>query len=97
MDDIKPGQVVRSLAGRDKGHFFVVMGILDPYHVAICDGDLRKITVPKKKKIKHLAKTNTVDAVLSQKLLHGDKVSNADLRAVLSSFNETEAQGREEV
>lgn len=97
MDDIKPGQVVRSLAGRDKGRFFIVMGILDPHHVAICDGDLRKTMVPKKKKIKHLAKTNTVDQALSQKLLHGDKVSNADLRAVLSPFNEADAQGREEV
>ena len=48
------GRVVLSKAGRDKGHYFVVMEVLDECHVAIANGCQRKVDNPKKKKIKHL-------------------------------------------
>ena len=47
--EIRPGSVVRSLAGRDKGGFMVV-----------ADGKERKLESPKKKSIKHVAPTKTV-------------------------------------
>ena len=46
------GRVVLSKAGRDKGHYFVVMEVLDECHVAIANGCQRKVDNPKKKKIK---------------------------------------------
>lgn len=87
MDDLKLGQVVRSTAGRDKGKFMIVCRFLDGENVALCDGDLRKIANPKKKKCKHIAKTNHVDEALMEKLVKGDKISNADLRKALEVFN----------
>lgn len=53
------GQVVRSLAGRDKGSFLVVLELAPPYAV-VCDGKHRSLERPKRKKLLHLAPTGTV-------------------------------------
>ncbi len=44
------GQVVRSLAGRDKGHLFLVIERVDNRHVIISDGKYRKVDKGKRKK-----------------------------------------------
>lgn len=59
MADIIVGSAVRSKAGRDKNRFFAVLS-LDRDYADIADGDLRKLEKPKRKKLKHLAATNTV-------------------------------------
>lgn len=64
----------------------IVVGILDGDHVALCDGDLRKISSPKKKKKKHLAKTNKVLYHIKDKLLSGQKVQNAEIRKALLAY-----------
>lgn len=57
--DICKGMLVYSKAGRDKGRLFVVLGIENDF-VYLSDGDTRRVDCPKKKKIKHINKTNTV-------------------------------------
>jgi large subunit ribosomal protein L14e len=84
--EIEIGQIVRSKAGRDKGRLMIVVGILDGDHVALCDGDLRKISAPKKKKKKHLAKTNKVMYHIKDRLLSGQKVQNAEIRKALLAY-----------
>ena len=90
MNELHPGQVVQSKAGRDKGRFMVVIGPADDDHTFICDGKLRKVSNPKKKKLKHLAKTNTVIKPIQQKLASGEKVSNAEIRKALEGYNQTD-------
>lgn len=48
------GRLVRSLAGRDAGRLFVVTQVLDAEFVLVCDGGLRTLARPKKKRVKHL-------------------------------------------
>ena len=48
------GRVVFSRAGRDQGHYFVIVDVIDEEYVAIANGCQRKVDNPKKKKIKHL-------------------------------------------
>ncbi len=54
MVELKPGQLVRSLAGRDKGKHYLVFRELDGKHVLVVDGRSRPIARPKKKNIAHL-------------------------------------------
>ena len=56
---IEKRQIVRSLAGHDKGEFAVIVSHDDKY-AYICDGKRRKLDTPKKKKIIHLAPTAKV-------------------------------------
>ena len=79
------GQVVRSKAGRDRDKVFVVVGFEGEQYLRIAD-DLRKVDKPKKKKIKHLAKTGIVLQEVAEKLKSGKKVTNAELRKSLENL-----------
>ena len=72
--EIERGSLVYSIAGRDKGNLFLVLKREGEF-VYLADGDQRKLEYPKKKKIKHVNKTNT--------LLEFDNVSNSDIRKML--------------
>ena len=76
--EIKRGQIVKSLAGHDKGDFQIVLKQELPYAV-VCDGKRRKLEKPKRKKIIHLAPTKTV---ASEKSL----ITNRQIRIALREF-----------
>ncbi|EGS29963.1 hypothetical protein HMPREF9130_0690 [Peptoniphilus sp. oral taxon 375 str. F0436] len=48
--EIQQGQVVRSLAGRDKDRYFLVLEVVDKTYVLLVDGKLRKLAKPKKRR-----------------------------------------------
>ncbi len=54
MTDLKPGQLVRSLAGRDKGKHYLVLSEIDQKYVFLVDGQSRPVSRPKKKNRAHL-------------------------------------------
>ena len=76
--NIQKGSVVRALAGRDKGGFFVVLDTDGPYAL-IADGKRRKVQAPKRKSLKHLAPTAAV--------YHGAATTNPQIRKILKEFN----------
>lgn len=82
-DDIKVGQVVRSVKGRDKDKVFIVVGIVDDQHVLISDGDLRRIDKPKKKKLKHLVAFSAVSDEIKERIINQKKINNAFIRREL--------------
>ncbi len=86
--EVYPGQIVHSKTGRDKGHTFIILESIDENYVSICDGDLRKIDKPKKKRLKHLLFFDAVAEDIQDKIKNGDRVTNAELRKSLSAFHE---------
>lgn len=85
--EIVKGMVVKAIAGRDKGIYFVVTEISDDRkYVLISDGRTRKLSGPKKKSIKHLKMTGTVIDI--------NDITNEKLKMVLKnidcSVNESE-------
>lgn len=71
------GLVVRALAGRDQGGYFVVLSIKDGY-AEIADGKRRKLEKPKRKNIRHLQGTKTI--------LNLEFVTDKKLRNVLKQY-----------
>lgn len=51
---LKEFPVALSLAGRDKGRLFAIIGRESENYVLIADGRLRTVQKPKKKKLRHL-------------------------------------------
>ena len=80
----KQGQVVRSLAGHDKGCFLAVLEY-DPPYAVVCDGKRRPLERPKRKKLFHLAPTGTV---LPEEALK----TNRQIRSALRPFQEAAAK-----
>ena len=79
------GQVVYCKAGRDKGHPFFITGIEGEY-VFICDGKRRSVIRPKKKKIKHIQPTKTVDENIRERLEGNLYLKDSDLRTALAKL-----------
>lgn len=85
MSECEIGQIVRSKAGRDKDRWMLIVGI-DGDYVFLADGDLRKISRPKRKKIKHITKTQTVITSIQKDLLSNKKIQNAEIRKLLEPW-----------
>ncbi|MDQ2087604.1 KOW domain-containing RNA-binding protein [Herbivorax sp. ANBcel31] len=84
--DLSLGQVVHSIAGRDAGRIFVVVGKIDGDNVLVSDGDLRRIEKAKKKKTKHLKVTEKVILPLNEKFKTGERVSNSEIRKAIAQL-----------
>lgn len=92
--DLKVGQIVKSKAGRDKGRVFLISKILDEEFVLVCDGDLRKLLSPKRKKVKHLVIYNTVLKEFAEHLQENKNLNDAYIRRLLEPYvsKETEVE-----
>lgn len=81
------GCIVQSLAGRDKGNLFLVVGVEENY-VYLVDGDIRKIENPKRKKIKHVELTRFFDANMAERIVKKNKITNQDVKKVIKEIQE---------
>ena len=78
--EIRRGQVMRSLAGHDKGVFQTVLKV-EGVFAYMADGKRRTLENPKKKKLMHLAPTGTV---LGEESL----ATNRQIRTALAKYRE---------
>lgn len=83
--EIKEGNLVISKCGRDKNIFFVVVKIMDDY-VFLCDGDVRKVEKPKKKKIKHIQITSKFSKYVNECIKEGKLLTNKELQNEICKF-----------
>jgi len=60
--------------------------IIDDSFVLVVDGDLRKLSSPKKKKVKHLVIYNTVLEEFANMLKSNEKINDATVRKLLEPF-----------
>lgn len=72
--NLAKGQLVKSMAGHDKGEYFLIYQIVDDNYVMIVNGKTRKLEKPKLKKIKHLSKINKISKVI-------DEINNLDIQS----------------
>ena len=72
---ISVGDIVQSLAGRDKNVYFLVLSV-DGEHVTLSDGKKRKVDSPKRKKLKHIKKVSSVSKELIEHILGGSPIGN---------------------
>ena len=85
------GRVVFSRAGRDQGHYFVVVDVIDENYVAIANGCQRKVDNPKKKKIKHLAAQKEIFEEISKKVSEKKRIFDSEVRNKLDAIGYQEA------
>ena len=77
---MKSGLVVKSLAGHDKGSYFVVLRAEGEF-AFIADGKTKTIEKPKKKKKKHLETVGSLETLFQKETLY-----DAHIRKELGSF-----------
>ncbi|HEX6989439.1 MAG TPA: KOW domain-containing RNA-binding protein [Bacillota bacterium] len=80
----RPGQLVTSRAGRDKGRPFFVLRVVDERYAEVADGDLRSVERPKRKNVRHLQPHTVVHPGLAAMLERGEFPSDEALRHMLA-------------
>ena len=83
IPSINISDVVVSTTGRDAGNWFYVINE-DPVLLYLANGKDRTLEKPKRKKRKHVAKVLRSETRVAEKLRHGDKVLNGELRRDLA-------------
>jgi len=81
--ELQVGQFVKSRAGRDKGNVYIVYRIVDDRYVDVIDGDRRKLSNPKKKKVIHLVKIGDFDQTFQHELMHQERLNDAWIRKAI--------------
>ena len=87
MEEISRSDIVISMAGRDQGKLFYVIGT-DGVYVLIANGKDRKLEHPKRKKLKHVRKVTRFESRIAAKLEQGEKVLNSELRRDLAYYSQ---------
>ncbi len=80
--ELEIGNIVISTMGRDKGLYFIVVGVEENY-VYLVDGSVRKIDKPKKKKIKHIELTSMHEENIANRVINRHKITNQDIKRAL--------------
>ena len=83
---LRPGAIVRSLAGRDLGSLYVVVRVLDERFVAVANGRRRTVARPKHKNRRHLEVLGWADPSLALRLERGAKVTDEEIAKVLDEI-----------
>ncbi|NLC11532.1 MAG: hypothetical protein GX767_04690 [Firmicutes bacterium] len=89
------GQLVRSLAGRDKGKHYLVIGLTEE-RVLVADGRHRLVKKPKLKNRRHLQCYKRISKIIEQQLKQGQKLTDTVLRQELQYLLQEEASGKED-
>lgn len=85
-NEVRIGQLVSSIQGRDSGMFYLVVQIENESRVRVADGEGRKVEKPKIKNIKHLKFYNIVAGHIFEKAQLGKRVTSEDVRKELKSL-----------
>ena len=86
MNEPVIGRVCTSRAGHDKGRAFLIVGVFDDNHVLLSDGETRKLSRPKKKKLSHLHIEPQKTDEIAKKFAESKEVLDADVRKALQLF-----------
>ena len=80
------GQFVTSKAGHDKGTLYVVTAEEDDF-VYLCDGRLKRLDTPKKKRRIHIQPVNrTVEKELLERLSGGGRVCDEEIKYAIKQY-----------
>ena len=86
MKDSLIGRFATSKAGHDKDSLYVIVAE-DGDFVSLCDGRLKTIDKPKRKRRKHVQMINrTVDEKLLQKLYDKEKILDEEIKYELKNY-----------
>ncbi|MBE6071631.1 MAG: hypothetical protein E7208_06685 [Clostridium butyricum] len=77
------GKVVLSKAGRDKNHLYVIVRQINEDYVLLANGNTKSISMPKKKKVKHLSILEDIDDEIISSIRLCDKSTDLKIKRFL--------------
>ena len=88
------GNVVRSVAGHDKGDLFLILREEGDF-VWLADGKRRKMETPKKKRRKHVVSAGIWTHPVAGRIKNGEPVLDSEVRRALAAFRSRFSETKE--
>ena len=92
MTDLKPSDIVQSLAGHDRGETFLVLDTGKGFAL-VADGRHRTSAKPKRKNVKHLAYKAACTSPVAARIQRGESVADSEIRKALAPYRAATAKG----
>jgi hypothetical protein len=77
------GKVVLSKTGRDKNHFYVIVGFINDSYVILSNGNTKTVQMPKRKNLKHLVVLSYVDDEIKESIILRDRGTDLKIKRFL--------------
>ncbi len=87
INDPETGGICQSLQGRDKGRYYLIVGVDEKGSALVTDGNFKKLASPKKKNPRHLRFLPLKAESIASKLLKGERVFDTEIYSALKSYN----------
>lgn len=81
------GGICQSKQGRDKGRYYLIVGIERGETIVVSDGNFKKLATPKKKNIKHLRLLPDKAEAIALKITGGKQVFDTEVYSALKNYN----------
>ena len=81
------GGIAQSKQGRDKGRYYLIVGIEQGGLIAVTDGNFKKLATPKQKNIKHLRLLPDKAEAIALKMVEGKQVFDTEVYSALKNYN----------
>ena len=81
--NISIGQLVTSVAGRDRMQVYLVVGIKNSKVLLLVNGRERKMANPKQKNIRHVNVLKSIAKGMAEKIQSGAKVTDEEIRQTI--------------
>lgn len=86
LETYQHGMLAYSRAGHDKGKLYVIIKA-DHEYVYLVNGIHKKISNPKKKKLKHIQIINDIPEIIRECMNSGKKVTDEDIKRSIKIFS----------
>ena len=83
--DIARSNIVKSIAGRDKGEAFFVLATEGDF-LLLADGRRRRVESPKRKRRKHVELVEEGSGPVADKIRSSEKITNSELRKAIAAI-----------
>lgn len=90
---LRLGQKVRSIAGRDQGQTYIIVGFQGDHLLLLANGRERPFKRPKKKNIRHVEISLCVDRLIEERMINEEEISNEDIRHSLYRWQKELEEG----
>lgn len=82
---LRPGQMVESIAGRDRGKHYLILRQLDDRFCLVVNGRDRTVGKPKSKNRRHLLPLDLTETALADRLDRGETVTDEEIDRALQA------------
>ncbi len=93
VEGLRYGQLVRSIAGRDCGEYYLIVGFEGEKYLLITNGTNHPLKAPKRKNVKHLKITMLVAKEIEESYLQEREVLNKLIKEKITKLKNDLEEG----